>query len=120
MGEVWRAIDTSLGRPVAIKVLPDAFAHDPERLARFEREARTLAALNHPNIATVSSQDGDGRGPSSWSSSTGDDARRPDRPGPIPCAKRCDRATDRRGLAAAHEQGIVHRDLKPDNVMVDA
>ncbi len=53
MGEVWCATDTNLGRQVVIKILPDAFAHDPERLARFEREAKALASLNHPNIAII-------------------------------------------------------------------
>jgi serine/threonine protein kinase len=53
MGQVWRATDTSLGRQVAIKILPEAFAADPERLARFEREAKTLASLNHPYIAAI-------------------------------------------------------------------
>ena len=53
MGQVWRATDTTLGRQVAIKILPDAFAADPERLARFEREAKTLASLNHPHIAAI-------------------------------------------------------------------
>ena len=53
MGQVWRATDTSLGRQVAIKILPEAFAADPDRLARFEREAKTLASLNHPHIAAI-------------------------------------------------------------------
>jgi serine/threonine protein kinase len=53
MGEIWRATDTKLGREVAVKVLPDAFAHDPDRMARFTREAQVLASLNHPNIATI-------------------------------------------------------------------
>lgn len=53
MGEVWRARDTKLGREVAIKMLPEAFSHDPDRIARFEREAKLLAALSHPNIAAI-------------------------------------------------------------------
>ena len=120
MGEVWRAIDTSLGRPVAIKVLPDAFAHDPERLARFEREARTLAALNHPNIATVYGL-ADGNGMRAIVMELVDGPTLADRiaTGPIPYEEAQPLAKQMaEALEAAHEQGIVHRDLKPGNVMV--
>ena len=68
MGQVWRATDTTLGRQVAIKILPDAFAADPERLARFEREAKTLASLNHPHIAAIYAVES---GPSTLSASSG-------------------------------------------------
>jgi serine/threonine protein kinase len=119
MGEVYRATDSNLGRQVAIKVLPEAFASDADRLARFEREARTLASLNHPNIAGVHGlersrgvalvmelvegptlADRLEHGPMSW-----DEAR--------PIAEQIAHALD-----AAHEQGIVHRDLKPANIKV--
>ena len=71
MGEVYRARDTKLNRDVALKILPDAFASDPDRLARFTREAQTLAALNHPNIAQIyGMEDRAWIAPSSWSSST--------------------------------------------------
>ena len=122
MGEVWRAIDTSLGRPVAIKVLPDAFAHDPERLARFEREARTLAALNHPNIATVYGlADGDGMRAIVMEMVDGPTLADRIATGPIPYDEALPLAKQMaEALEAAHEQGIVHRDLKPGNVMVRA
>ena len=122
MGEVWRAIDTSLGRPVAIKVLPDAFAHDPERLARFEREARTLAALNHPNIASVYGlADGDGMRAIVMELVDGPTLADRIATGPIPYDEALPLAKQMaEALEAAHEQGIVHRDLKPGNVMVRA
>ena len=74
MGQVWRATDSTLGRQVAIKILPDAFASDPERLARFEREAKTLASLNHPHIAAIygfeKSSPSTGSGPAGMHAST--------------------------------------------------
>ena len=80
MGEVYRARDTSLGRDVAIKVLPEAFAQDPERLARFEREAKILASLNHPNIAQIYGlEKTDGIRALVMELVEGDDARRSDR-----------------------------------------
>ena len=120
MGEVYRANDTSLNRQVAIKVLPAGFAQDTERLARFEREAKTLASLNHPNIGQIYG----------FEKSTGVHAlvmelvegpTLADRiaQGAIPVdealliAKQIAEA-----LEAAHEQGIIHRDLKPANVKV--
>ena len=123
MGEVYRATDTNLGRQVAIKVLPDAFAQDGDRLARFEREARTLASLNHPNIATV-------YGLETSTSATGQITRAlvmefvdgltlADRlvSGPLPMPEALRVAIQiAEGLEAAHEKGIVHRDLKPSNI----
>jgi serine/threonine-protein kinase len=116
MGEVYRATDQNLGREVAIKVLPQAFAQDAERLARFEREARTLAALNHPNIAIVHGLENGAlvmelvEGPT-LADRIGARPMPPDEV--LPIARQIAEA-----LEAAHEQGIIHRDLKPANIKV--
>jgi Tol biopolymer transport system component len=122
MGEVWKARDTTLGRDVALKVLPDHLALDPDRLARFKREAQILASLNHPNIAQIYGLEGwDGResgtpvlvlelveGPT-----LADRIAR----GPIPLDEALPVARQiAEALEAAHEQGIIHRDLKPSNI----
>jgi hypothetical protein len=120
MGEVYRAVDKNLGRHVAVKILPAAFAEDRERMARFDREAKLLALLNHPNLATIHGLEESGgrrylvleliegetlqarlgRGPLSLEDALGT------------C---CELAE---GLEAAHEKGIIHRDLKPGNIMI--
>ena len=122
MGQVWQATDTQLGRQVALKILPDAFADDPDRLARFTREAQILASLNHPNIAAIygiEEDEAEGRralvlelveGPTladriSQGAIPIDDA--------LPIAKQIAEA-----LEAAHEAGVIHRDLKPANIKV--
>jgi serine/threonine protein kinase len=125
MGEVWRATDTRLHRDVALKLIPDAFAHDPDRLARFEREARTLAALNHPNIAQVYGlEDSRGDGPAAPPAQAivmelveGPTLADRIAQGPIPVDEALPIAKQiADALEAAHEQGIVHRDLKPANI----
>src|SRR6188472_3331564 len=128
MGEVYRATDTNLGRDVAIKVLPDTFSLDSERLARFEREAKMLASLNHPNIAIIYGVERDDASAGS--------AQRPMRAlvmefvegptlacriaqGPVPLEEALPIAKQiAEALEAAHEQGIIHRDLKPANIKV--
>ena len=133
MGEVYRARDAKLNRDVAIKILPDVFAHDAERVARFTREAQTLASLNHPNIAQIygileeAPSTGSGQGGQNHIHALvmelveGDDlsdliARRAIPPAEaLPIARQIADA-----LEAAHEQGIVHRDLKPANIKVRA
>src|SRR6185503_3428147 len=116
MGEVWRATDTKLGREVAIKVLPEAFAADADRMARFEREAKVLASLNHPNIAAIYGVEERalvlelvegptlagriGQGPISLEES-------------LSIARQIADA-----LEYAHEKAIIHRDLKPTNIKV--
>jgi len=120
MGEVYRARDTKLHRDVALKVLPDAFIADPDRLARFKREAHVLAALNHPNIAAIYGLEESGsiqalvleliEGPT-LADRIAD--------GPIPIDETVRIATQIAGaLEAAHDQGIIHRDLKPANIKV--
>jgi len=118
MGEVYRARDTRLGREAAIKILPGAFANDPERLARFEREARALASLNHPNIAQVYGLEHavEGRALVMECVDGEDLAQRLSR-GPIPVRDALPISRQiAEALEAAHEVGIVHRDLKPANV----
>jgi len=123
MGEVYLARDTNLGRDVAIKVLPEAFAHDVERLARFEREARTLAALNHPNIAIVHGLESvpltDSGHVRALVMELVDGPTLADLIGGLSVPEALSLARQiAEGLEAAHEQGIVHRDLKPANVKV--
>ncbi len=120
MGEVWRARDTRLQRDVAIKVLPEDFAADPERLSRFKREAQTLASLNHPNIATIYDfvQEGCARFIVLELVEGQTLAERIQR-GPVPLKDALAIARQiADALEAAHEKGIVHRDLKPANVKI--
>ncbi len=127
MGEVFRARDTKLNRDVAIKVLPAAFADDPERLARFTREAQTLASLNHPNIGAIYGiEDVPAAGGAGQASRAlvmelveGEDLSTHIARGAIPIAEALPIARQiAEALEAAHEQGIVHRDLKPANIKI--
>ncbi len=120
MGQVWRATDTTLGRQVAIKMLPDAFASDPERLARFEREAKTLAALNHPHIAAIYGfEKSAGMHALVMELAEGEDLSQRLARGAMPIDEALPIARQiAEALEAAHEQGIIHRDLKPANVKV--
>jgi eukaryotic-like serine/threonine-protein kinase len=120
MGEVYRARDARLGRDVAVKVLTESFAHDPERLRRFEQEARSVAALNHPNILAlydIGSQDG--RPYLVSELLEGQSLRQVLEGGALPARKVGDYAVQvASGLAAAHEKGIIHRDFKPENIFI--
>jgi serine/threonine protein kinase/tetratricopeptide (TPR) repeat protein len=126
MGVVYRARDTALDRDVAVKVLPEDLAEDPERLARFEREAKTLAALNHPNIATVfgfeTVDSGAGLPPQTFLAMElleGESLRELISKDGLTIGKAVEYArTIADGLAAAHDKGIIHRDLKPENVFL--
>ncbi len=122
MGQVWRATDTSLGRQVAIKILPEAFAADPDRLARFEREAKTLASLNHPHIAGIYAVEKSGGALALVMELVeGDDLSQRIARGAIPTDEALPIAMQiAEALEAAHEQGIIHRDLKPANIKVRA
>ncbi|MCH7597139.1 MAG: serine/threonine protein kinase [Planctomycetes bacterium] len=139
MGEVYRAKDVRLDREVAIKVLPDLFSRDPERVARFQREAKVLASLNHPNIAAVYGFESVGAGDIPRSGSPpgaggqseaalhflvmelveGNTLAERLKTGVLPVADTLDVAKQMaEALEAAHERGIIHRDLKPANVKV--
>ncbi len=120
MGEVYRARDTRLGRDVALKVLPEEVASNPARLRRFEKEARSASALNHPNVVTVYDMGtADSRSWIAMELVDGKTLREVLLGGPVPIKKMLALSTQiADGLSRAHEAGIVHRDLKPENVMV--
>jgi Tol biopolymer transport system component len=120
MGEVYRAKDTKLGRSVAVKVLPDLFELDPERVSRFEREAKALAALNHPRIASLHGmEEAEGRHFLIMELVEGETIADRLKRGAIPLQEALAIAIQiAEGLEAAHEKGIIHRDLKPANVKI--
>jgi Tol biopolymer transport system component len=122
MGQVYRARDTKLNRDVALKVLPDSFANDPDRLARFTREAQTLASLNHPNIAHIHGlEESNGVRALVMELVEGEDLSQRIARGAIPLDEALPIAKQiAEALEAAHEQGIIHRDLKPANTKVRA
>src|SRR5580704_16369872 len=120
MGEVYRARDSRLGREVALKILPAAFASDPDRVRRFEQEGRAAAALNHPNIVVIYDSGSDG---GVFYVATelleGETLRERLAGAALPVRKAVDYAIQTaRGLAAAHAKGITHRDLKPENLFL--
>ena len=120
MGQVWQATDTQLNRQVALKILPDAFADDPERLARFTREAQILASLNHPNIAAIHGIE-ESEGTRALVLELVEGPTLADRlsQGPIPLDEALSIAKQiAEALEAAHEAGVIHRDLKPANIKV--
>jgi serine/threonine protein kinase len=120
MGEVYRARDTKLNRDVALKILPDSFAHDADRLARFQREAQTLASLNHPHIAAIYGiEESHGTRALVMELVEGEDLAQRIARGAIPIDEALPIAKQiAEALEAAHEQGIIHRDLKPANIKV--
>ena len=120
MGEVWRARDSKLGREVAIKTLPEEFAKDEERLARFEREAKLLASLNHPNIAAIYGlEEHEGTRFLVLELVEGDTLAERLKRGAIPVEETLTLALQiAEALEAAHEKGVIHRDLKPANIKV--
>ena len=121
MGEVYRAEDTNLDREVAIKVLPEQFTKDPQRLARFEREAKLLASLNHPNIAAIYGfEHSDEIHFLVLELVPGETLQDRVAKGPLPVEEAlevCRQIAE--GVEAAHEKGVIHRDLKPANIKIN-
>ena len=118
MGQVYRARDTKLDRDVALKILPESFANDPDRLLRFEREAKTLASLNHPHIAQIHGFEQSGSTSALVMELVeGEDLAARIGRGPIPLDEALPVARQiAEALEAAHDAGIIHRDLKPANI----